>query len=220
MTVKVGLTQRMEWLAERGEMRQILDVAWNQRLLRAGALPVALPMDGADPESLVERYGVDVLLLTGGNQARDPFVDSAYAARNRMERTLLAVAREAGTPVLGVCHGMQVMNAFCGGGLGAAPGHVRTAHVLDSTSATLRGVKVNSFHDVVIPHAQLAGDLLLLARAEDGTVEAVVHRSLPWLAVMWHPERAMPDGHDGIALVARFLAAPAKLCNELRGEAR
>jgi putative glutamine amidotransferase len=210
----------MEWLAERGEMRQILDVAWNQGLLRADALPVALPMDGAAPASLVERYGIDVLLLTGGNEAREPLADRASTERNRMERALLGVAREAGTPVLGVCHGMQIMNAFCGGGLGAAAGHVRTAHVLDSSSATLRGVKVNSFHDVVIPHAQLAGDLLLLARAEDGTVEAVVHRSLPWLGVMWHPERAMPDGHDGMALVARYLSAPAKVCGELRGEAR
>lgn len=219
MAVKVGLTQRMEWLSERGEMRQILDVAWNEGLARAGALPVALPMRGENPGRVVARYQIDVLVLTGGNEARDSLADRASAERNAMERALLAAARSAGMPVLAVCHGMQVMNVCCGGRLGAADGHVRTSHVLASHSGALRGRKVNSYHDVAIVTEELACEMLAVAQAEDGTVEAAVHRSLPWLAIMWHPERPMPDGHDGMELVARFLSAAPNFCDELRGGA-
>jgi putative glutamine amidotransferase len=28
-----------------------------------------------------------------------------------------------------------------------------------------------------------------LAKSEDGSIEAMVHKSLPWEAWMWHPER-------------------------------
>jgi putative glutamine amidotransferase len=35
----------------------------------------------------------------------------------------------------------------------------------------------------------LADCLLPLATAQDGTIEACQHRSLPWYGIMWHPER-------------------------------
>ena len=38
--------------------------------------------------------------------------------------------------------------------------------------------------------------LEVLATAPDGTVEAVAHRTLPQVGIMWHPERAEPDPMD------------------------
>jgi gamma-glutamyl-gamma-aminobutyrate hydrolase PuuD len=35
----------------------------------------------------------------------------------------------------------------------------------------------------------LGEGLEVISRAEDGMVEALRHRELPWLGVQWHPER-------------------------------
>ena len=209
--MRVGLTQRMEWLAERGEMRQALDVAWNERLLALGAEPIALPMRGVGGGELLRRYRVEVLLLTGGNEARAEPADPASRERNTLEADLLRAAQAAETPVLGVCHGLQIMNTFLGGKLAPVAGHVRARHELGAFGV------VNSFHDVAIPHDALAPALVPVASADDGTVEAAVHRSLAWLGVMWHPERPMPDRGDGMQTVKAFLADPEGFCRRLRG---
>ena len=51
---------------------------------------------------------------------------------------------------------------------------------------------------------------LVFACAEDGTVEAVGHRTLPVFAVQWHPERlcgafARPESADGARLLRALL---------------
>lgn len=208
--MRVGLTQRMEWLADRGEMRQALDVAWNEHLVALGAEPVALPMRGISGGELLRRYRVELLLLTGGNEARAERADPASRERNMLEADLLRAAQAVATPVLGVCHGLQIMNTFLGGKLAPVGGHVRSRHELRAFGA------VNSFHDVAIRQGDLASALVAVASADDGTVEAAVHRSLGWLGVMWHPERPMPGGGDGMATVKAFLSDPAGYCRKLR----
>jgi len=57
-----------------------------------------------------------------------------------------------------------------------------------STLAGLYGTthQVNSLHHQTV--ATLATDLVVTAAHGDGTVEGVEHRSLPMIAVQWHPE--------------------------------
>ena len=45
-----------------------------------------------------------------------------------------------------------------------------------------------SFDYIIIGNG-LAGFQLALALAEDGTIEALAHIKLPWVGIMWHPER-------------------------------
>ena len=40
---------------------------------------------------------------------------------------------------------------------------------------------------------ELGQDLHVLSKSSDGMIEAVKHKSLPWFAVQWHPERT-PEG--------------------------
>ncbi len=58
--------------------------------------------------------------------------------------------------------------------------------------------EVNSYHQYGIPPDQLAPELKVLACCpEDGSVEAARARGLPWLGIMWHPEReAVPHSED------------------------
>ena len=57
---------------------------------------------------------------------------------------------------------------------------------------------------------RLGTGLQVFACAEDGTVEAVGHRTLPVFAVQWHPERlcgafARPESADGARLFCALL---------------
>ena len=53
---------------------------------------------------------------------------------------------------------------------------------------------VNSWHTLAI--TSVPPDWIALAFADDETVEAMRHRMLPWLGVMWHPERE--SGNPGM----------------------
>ncbi|MFR5406513.1 MAG: gamma-glutamyl-gamma-aminobutyrate hydrolase family protein [Oscillibacter sp.] len=60
------------------------------------------------------------------------------------------------------------------------------------------------------PSEWLGTGLQVFACAEDGTVEAVGHRTLPVFAVQWHPERlcgafARPESADGARLLHALL---------------
>lgn len=149
-------------------------------------------------------------------------------ARDELELELLAGAREARTPVLGVCRGLQVINVFLGGTLwqdlplqvaGSLLHH--QSHPPDAlihpirvaSAATVLGellarelALVNSRHHQGI--RRLAVDLTAVGRAPDGLVEAIsFHDPSWWLhAVQWHPENLLPMA-QGRALWQRFAAA-------------
>ena len=60
---------------------------------------------------------------------------------------------------------------------------------------------VNSAHHQGIN--RLGKELLPICQAKDGTIEAVMHTSLPVIAVQWHPERMSETG--GHELLSYFL---------------
>jgi len=196
----VGVTQRVE-VSEHGERRDALDQAWAPLLLDAGFAPVPLPSRGEGAAALIERFGLTALLLTGGNDL------GTAPERDALEGALLDQARERGLPVLGVCRGLQMMNAHLGGELARVAGHVAAPH------AVLAGDEpygeVNSFHGWGIEPTGLAAELEPLLHAPDGSVEAARHRRLPWTGVMWHPERDSPDAALQREIVGRGLRGEA-----------
>ena len=46
---------------------------------------------------------------------------------------------------------------------------------------------VNSYHNQVLENCP--DSFKVLAKSDDGNLEAMVHKYLPWEAWMWHPER-------------------------------
>ena len=220
MRLRIGLTQRMEWIEARDEMREVLDAAWSGHLVALGALPVALHARGLKADAALRDYGIQLLLLTGGNESGAAATDPASKERNAFESELLHAARGLGIPVLGVCHGLQIMNLFLGGKVSRVANHVRAPHAVSGPAARLLGAaQVNTFHETGIRAQELAPEFLAVGTAPDGSIEAAVHRNESWLGVMWHPERAMPQGADGMAAVAAFLRDPVGLCGRLRGGA-
>jgi putative glutamine amidotransferase len=202
----VGVTQRIDSVAGRGELRDALDQKLCQWLVQAGFLPVAIPnilaqgdtSEASGLESWLQAIKPKAFILSGGNDIGE------YPTRDSTEAYLLARAREQRRPVLGVCRGLQMMANWAGVALEKKTGHVGSRHRLVSPDGDGGWPEsVNSFHNwglVSCPEG-----FAVSAYAEDGSIEAIRHLELPWEGWMWHPEREAPFAEsDGIRLKRLF----------------
>lgn len=189
----IGITQRVSEIPNRGERRDCLDQQWPVLLEHLGLLAVTLPNRLANPQRHLTELELHGIILTGGNDlAHLPGASNPAPERDQTEYKALEFAAARGLPVLGVCRGLQIMNVYLGGHLVPVTGHTRAQHRLrpETGDSAFEGLtSVNSFHDWGIIDEGLARDLYPEAKADDGTIEAVRHRRLPWLGIMWHPER-------------------------------
>lgn len=189
---KIAVSQRVDLMPERGERRDALDqrmVAW---LSSAGYLPVPVPnvLGEPDKDTGVLRQWLEMLqpsavLLSGGNDIGE------VPERDATERALLQWAAERGLPLLGICRGMQMMGVSAGIALQHVDGHVKTRHRLELEGSSR---DVNSYHDFAL--MDCPQDYRVLARSEDGEIEAIRHSTLLWEGWMWHPERETPPSNE------------------------
>ncbi len=132
-------------------------------------------------------------------------VGKSQPARDEVELDLLELALERDLPVLGICRGMQLLNVACGGALvthlpdglghdghremlGAFSHHAVTVHHESRLSAAItHPLSVASCHHQGI--RSVGSDLVAVAWADDGTVEAIEHIDRAFVVgVLWHPE--------------------------------
>jgi putative glutamine amidotransferase len=181
----------------------------------AGGEPLVMhphaPGGRVGDREVAERLGVaDGVLLPGGGDigahwTGQPQHPTLYDVDDEQDAFDIAVARvclENGIPLLAVCRGLQVVNAVRGGtvvqDMDETYGemrhhrhHVHTIAVEDGSllSATVGGkVESSCYHHQCLD--RLGDGLQVVARAEEGVVEAVEMPSAPgwFLGVQWHPE--------------------------------
>lgn len=220
----VGVTQRIVMDPDRAERRDCLDQAWVRFLDACDADVLPIPNTLTDPITYLRRFGVAAVILSGGGDVsrqlrttagRPPAlpvgIDGSQPERDLIESALLEHSSEIGWPLIGVCRGMQAVNLHHGGRLAPIDGHAGTRHPLDRNVTELKSAnqpelpaEVNSFHGLAVPHDGVGIGLTVLA-SYGPSVEALVHRDHPQLAVMWHPERQVPPAPADVALFSRFL---------------
>ena len=172
-------------------------------LSAAGYLPVIIPRI-ADTNLLAAAMDrADALLLVGGVKEQD------YEGRIQFELLLMRLAIERGLPIVGFCHGHQCINRYFGGTLGyvakESSGSVvhrgkESPYVKDcfhainikpgsrlAKSFGATRMEVNTSHTRCIK--EVGEGLEVTARADDGIIEAVEHRTLPITGFQFHPER-------------------------------
>ena len=204
----------------------------------AGGIPVIFPVT-EDAEDLAELIGkVDGILLTGGHDV-DPAVYGetplnssvvTYPLRDRMEAEVLNQALEKDMPVLGICRGIQFLNAYLGGNLYQdlpterptdvehhqkppydVPVHKVTVAKDSSLFRLLHAetLSVNSYHHQAVKEP--AECLNVMAVSEDGLVEAVElpGKRFVW-AVQWHPEFSFRSDDNCRKIFEAFITACAR----------
>ena len=212
----------------------------------AGGDPVQIPLDSvAAVRRLAE--GCSGFVLPGSpadinplqyGHSKDPETAPPDQAREQCDRAILEYAEITGTPILGVCFGLQLLNTYRGGTLvqdlsplpvnHGAGAQVLIAHsvlvagmsliggLLTQTEAPAEGqfrrLPVNSSHHqaVAIPGESLT----VVARStEDGVVEALegyMGRATV-VGVQWHPERSYETSQASRAMFAWLVSAAADL---------
>jgi len=192
-----------------------------EAVTRAGGIAVLLPPQPVDAE-VADRVldSLDGLIITGGKDVdparygQEPHAttDEPRPDRDAWEDALLTAAIERGLPFLGICRGLQVLNVSLGGTL-----HQHLPDVIGSTrynagygrfsenavevhAGTVTGdllddaaaLAVHSYHHQAVD--ELADGLVVSARSDDGTIQAVELAAVPFgVAVQWHPEENADD---------------------------
>ena len=208
-------------------------------ILESGGVPLMLPYtDNLD----VLRKCSDVcdgFLFTGGQDVspalynQEPVNEKASVCsiRDRMELTLLDIAKQSDKPVLGICRGIQLINAAHGGNLyqditaeyptkiihNQQPPYNVPVHkvkiVKESPLYSLLGldeIDVNSFHHQAVK--ELAEELKVMAISEDGLIEAVYHPGYRFLwAVQWHPDFLLKSDKVSKSIFQAFIDSCVKL---------
>ena len=207
-------------------------------LTEAGGLPVMFPLTKNEEQIRQLIDMADGILFTGGHDVSPelygenpvPQLGSTCIERDRMEQIALKYAMEQDKPVLGICRGIQLINAALGGTLYQdlptmhpseishrqerpydKPSHEVTL-VPDAPLMKLTGkdaLQVNSCHHQAIK--DLAPGLTAMAVSPDGLIEAIFGQSQRFLwAVQWHPEFSFRKDPVSVEIVKAFVDASAR----------
>jgi len=208
------------------------------RVSEAGGIPIMLPLtnEETDIEELLNMC--DGILLTGGQdvtpqiygEERLEQCGESCDARDIMDTMFLLAALQQNKPILGICRGIQLLNAALGGTLYQdiptqlasdlihcqKPPYDRPSHEVtllpgSPLSLLLKQEKlaVNSYHHQGIK--ALAEGLLPMAIAEDGLVEAVMLPGMKFVwAIQWHPEFMDKSDEASSRLFTAFINACVK----------
>lgn len=201
----------------------------------SGAIPVMLPLNAGKDELIQLDKFIDGYLFTGGHDVNPNMYNEKKSdkcgipcdARDRLERLVFDIAEKNDKPILGICRGIQIINALMGGTLyqdlptehksdtehHMTPPYDRIQHydnvIEDTPLFELTGkekIGVNSYHHQAIK--ELAESLEPMAVSEDGLIEAVSGKNRKFLwAVQWHPEFSYKTDDISLKIFKAFIAA-------------
>ncbi len=224
------------WDAERKSVWMLPD--YLDGIKAAGGLPIVLPLEMTENDADQIVATCDGFLFTGGQDVAPELYGTKDATgtvvsspeRDKLETLLLKKALQADKPILGICRGLQFLNAFLGGTLWQdlplqhpseivhkqgkpynAPTHQVT---LSGDLKTLLGketLEVNTLHHQAVK--DLGNDLVPMALAPDGIIEAaqMTGRRFVW-AVQWHPEYLFKTDPDSLTIFKHFVKQTLPAC--------
>ena len=196
-------------------------------------LPLMLPLTD-DASELDDAYALcDGILFTGGHdvspkiygEERKASCGAVSELRDSMEAYLLDKCISDDKPLMGICRGIQFINAHLGGTLyqdlpteyacgvehHMSPPYDRKAHcveVLENTQlADIIGAgvhDVNSYHHQAVK--ELSPKVVKMAVSEDGLIEAIAVKDHSFaIGVQWHPEFSYINNEESRLLVQAFV---------------
>jgi anthranilate synthase/aminodeoxychorismate synthase-like glutamine amidotransferase len=169
-----------------------------QYLGELGAQPTVVRNDACDVDSLLNRDFDGALVSPGPGRPEDAGITCQLIA-----------AASAQLPILGVCLGHQAIGHVFGARVERAPElrHGKTSRITHDGTGVFRDLpsplEVTRYHSLVVNDTSLPSDLVVTARADDGTVMGLRHRDHDVEGVQFHPESILTE--HGLAMLRNFL---------------
>lgn len=198
--------------------RALLDLVW-----AAGGDPVTL-LPGVDEDALdwtVRLTGFSGVLLPGGGDVHpdryggDSSNETVYGVdlvQDEADFSLTRHCLDNSVPILAVCRGLHVLNVVLGGSLVVdmpsshrqAIQRVELQAGADRLGVVEPSIEISCYHHQAID--RLGDRMEVLARTDDGTIEAVAVSADAWTAgVQWHPEDTWTTDDQQVLLVRAFV---------------
>ncbi|MFI3260012.1 MAG: gamma-glutamyl-gamma-aminobutyrate hydrolase family protein [Rikenellaceae bacterium] len=205
-------------------------------LREAGAVPLIFPLVADEADLLQLCSMCSGFLLTGGHDVAPELYGEPKSERcgvtcperDLIERVVFDYAIAEDRPLLGICRGIQLINALCGGTLyqdlpTEYPSNGVTHSMIKPYDRVWHRVNivegselhkivgettlgVNSYHHQAIK--ELAPYLEAMAISEDGLIEALSYPSKRFvMALQWHPELNYHCDESSRAIVLAFVEA-------------
>ena len=203
------LSQRCDFVKQRNEYRDSIDINWYKVIKKIKMFPLIVPNDTDLAEKIISYTNPKLIVLTGGgdvNLNKSKKIESN--PRNDVEIKLIDYATKNKIRLIGICRGQQILNFYFGGKLsfiGEKGGHNKTTHeiTINYKDINYNKISVNSFHNYIIKQSDLSKDLIKIGVCNnDNSVEAFKHYKYPIFGISWHPER---NGGEGYELALKIL---------------
>jgi len=217
------------------ENRFTLPAGYVEAVRAVGAIPLLIPPGEPRLRECLEL--LDGLVFAGGGDidpaiyggTPHPTIANVDSERDRLEIDLARDVIASSIPTLGICRGLQLLNVAQGGTLiehlpdvvGESvvhrtperqpvphPVRIRKDSRLAATLGKTEYSPLSLHHQAI---RAVGNALEVVARAPDGTIEAVEMPAHPWLmAVQWHPELTAASEPADRKLFEAFVAAAAE----------
>ena len=206
-----------------GYMRAYVNKDYVDAVIRAGGVPLIIPFS-VDKEVIISQAQlIDGLILSGGHDI------NPYNYGQEPSQKIGEIFPERDIPILGICRGFQLINVAAGGtlyqDLSLIPGNILKHNQVSNPTLKTHKIEikensfissifgketmVNSFHHQAID--KVADDFIVVARASDGVVEAIEHKTYKFLvAVQWHPEMLAVNCEKARVLFSKFVEEAKK----------
>lgn len=203
-----------------------------------GGIPCILPLeaDSEDMEKIVNTF--DGFIFSGGpdldpcyyNEDKKNTCGTVVEIRDKFEMDLLDEVLKADKPFLGICRGLQLLNAKLGGTLyqdlktefespvnhdQEKPYDEFKHSIIVNKEADKLGIfQAEEFPVSTLHHQAIKGlgeGLVSIANSEDGLIEAIYKKGSKYcVGVQWHPEYIYKTSPESANIFKSFIEASAK----------
>jgi len=204
---RIGITQRLVREEKYDEIRNALDIRWQELLLSIDLIPLPIPIN--IDFSLYADLDLNGIILTGGNDLSSQSDNLLSNLRDKHEIECIRYSIENSIPLFGVCRGMQLIAEYFGSTFKRVENHVAKRHQIvlvkdhEYKNYFSKIKTVNSYHKYAIN--RLGEGLVSVGICpDDNTIEAIQHKNYKIFGQMWHPERDNPFDLNNRGIISSF----------------